>query len=218
MQQWRKYLVELIGTFFLTFVVALSGNPIAIGAILAAMVYMGGYISGGHYNPAVTLAAMLTGKRLDWKTGLSYMFFQILGATLAASTFFIMAQTTFMPEAGQGLGAGVVAASEVLFTMILALVVLHVTTSDTIKENHFYGLAIGLTIMAGGFSVSPISGAVFNPAIGLGTLLVDIADIAKNSSQLTSFLSYYLLAPLVGGALAALLFRLTAPSFAKKQT
>lgn len=206
---WRALVIELIGTFFLVFTVALSGNPIAVAAILAAMIYMGGYISGGHYNPAVTLAVLIRGNRIDGKTALQYMFFQLLGAVLAASVFYLMAQSAFVPEAGQGLNLGLVLTSEVLFTFALALTVLHVATSDKLKDNYFYGLAIGLVILAGGFSVSPISGAVFNPALGLGTLLVGMDSVG--TSQLAVFLGSYVAAPFVGGILAALVYRFTSP-------
>ena len=61
----KKYIVEFIGTFFLVLTVALTGNPIAIGFILVAMVYMGGYISGAHYNTAVTMGLLLSGN-IKW--------------------------------------------------------------------------------------------------------------------------------------------------------
>ncbi len=58
----RSYLMEFIGTMFLVLAVTLSGNPIAIGVMLMVMVYMGGHISGGHYNPAVSFAVWVRGK------------------------------------------------------------------------------------------------------------------------------------------------------------
>ena len=58
----NKYLMEFIGTFFLVLVIALTGNPIAIGTILMVMIYMGGNVSGGHYNPSVSLGVFLRGK------------------------------------------------------------------------------------------------------------------------------------------------------------
>src|SRR5579871_6637688 len=86
----RKYAVEFIGAFFLTFVVgmsALSGSvftPLAAGATLMVMIYAGGHISGGHYNPAVTLAALVRG-RIGIRDAVGYWIAQCLGAAAAAA-------------------------------------------------------------------------------------------------------------------------------------
>lgn len=208
MDNWRAYLVELIGTFFLVLTIALAGNPIAVGAVIAAMVYTGGHISGAHFNPAVTLAVWLRGDRIDPKNALIYMFSQVLGGVLAAGVFYLMAGNSFLPESGNGLPLSLVLTVEVLFTFALALTTLQVATNDKLKDNQFYGLAIGLVIVAGGFAAGPISGGVFNPAVGLGTLLVGLNDVINDSSKLTTFLSAYLAAPLAGGILAALVYRL----------
>src|SRR5256885_257923 len=77
-----KYTVELIGTFFLVFTVGATVltsaalAPLAIGAILMVMVYAGGHISGGHYNPAVTLAALVRG-RIDLVDAAAYWIVQL---------------------------------------------------------------------------------------------------------------------------------------------
>ena len=92
----KKYLVELIGTFFLVLTVACTGllgahgviAPLAIGAVLMVMVYAGGHISGGHYNPAVSLSAVIRGA-LCGKQFIPYVIAQILGAVLAVYVFFI---------------------------------------------------------------------------------------------------------------------------------
>jgi aquaporin Z len=98
---------------------------------------------------------------------------------------------------------------ELLYTFALALVVLHVGTSDAIKDNYYYGVAIGLTIMAGVFTVGQITGGSFNPAVGLGSMIVDFKDFGDWNKALT-FLGEYVLAPFVGAALAAVVYRLTA--------
>lgn len=206
----QRYLIEFLGTFFLVFTVALSGSPIAVGAILIAMIYMGGYISGAHYNPAVTLAVWLRGG-MKAKEAVKYMAAQLVGALAAAGVFYAMAQSPFLPTSGQGLGLGLVVTSEILFTLALALTVLHVATSDKIKDNYYYGAAIGLVVMAGGFAVGPVSGAAFNPALGLGTFLVGITEFTSDASKLGTFLAAYVLSPLVGGALAAFVYKITSP-------
>src|ERR1051325_1954067 len=92
----KNYIVEMIGTFFLVLTVGLAGNPIAIGAVLIAMVYMGGYISGAHYNPAVTLAAMMR-KKITPKDAAAYMGAQFVGAILAAFVYYAVKGSTFAP-------------------------------------------------------------------------------------------------------------------------
>src|SRR4051812_25060449 len=83
----RKYVIEFIGTFFLVLVIGLSGgNALAIGGILAAMVYMGGYISGAHFNPAITLAIFIQ-KKIPRNDAGIYMLVQLVAAILAAAAF-----------------------------------------------------------------------------------------------------------------------------------
>ena len=82
----RQYLMEFIGTMFLVLVIGLNSNPIAIGAIVIAMVYMGWHISGAHYNPAITLAVWIRGK-IDLKNAAAYIFAQLLGAFAASIVF-----------------------------------------------------------------------------------------------------------------------------------
>ena len=82
----KNYIVEFIGTFFLVLVIGLTGNPIAIGAMLMVMVYMGGPISGAHYNPAITLAILIR-KKIAPGQAFTYMIVQVLGAC-AASVFY----------------------------------------------------------------------------------------------------------------------------------
>lgn len=200
----NKYITELIGTFFLVLVIGLTGNPIAIGIILMVMVYMGGPISGGHFNPAVSLGVCLRGK-LSLKDFFIYMLFQIIGAILAALTYWLFMKKTFAPVPGPDHTYLAAIFAEFLFTFALVLVVLTTATSVKSEGNSYFGLAIGLTVLAGAFSVGPISGAALNPAVGTGPILVN--DINGGSSL--KFLPIYLIGPFIGGAFAALVYRLT---------
>ncbi len=202
----KRYIIEAIGTFFLVFTVALSGDPLAIGAILVAMVYMGAYISGAHYNPAVTLGVMLQGEMKPVEA-VRYMTAQTVGAVLAAGLFYAMAKQAFIPAANESLNMWLVFVSELVFTFALVSVVLHVAFAEKVKNNFYYGLAIGMTVVAGVSAVGTVSGAVFNPALGLGTLLVDARAFVGHGAKLSIYLSNYLLAPFLGGILAALVFR-----------
>ena len=102
-ENFRKYLLEFIGTFFLVFTVAsavLFGGdhgviaPLSIGFVLMVMVYAGGHISGGHYNPAVSFAAAIRGA-LAWGQLIPYWIFQVLGGACAA---LLVAHYAVLPE------------------------------------------------------------------------------------------------------------------------
>ena len=205
----KEAMVELIGTFFLVLVVGLTVTqpgagvmaPLAIGAILAVMVYAGGPISGGHYNPAVTLAVWLRGntKTADVFRSAAplYMGAQVLGAILAAAAVgYLKAGSPMIPM--QPVVAKALLA-ELLFTFALAYVVLNVATVKKTQGNSYFGLAIGLTVTAGAFAVGTISGAAFNPAVAVGLTLMGLSAAGN--------LWIYLVGNLAGGALAALAFR-----------
>lgn len=202
------FLTEFVGTFFLVLTIGLSvlgGSPLAplaIGAMLMVMVYMGGHVSGAHYNPAVTLGVALAGK-IEFAKILPYWLSQFAGALAAAAVVRAILGQTFAPAPGAGaspLGAYLV---EVLFTFALTLVVLNVAASASTKGNPFYGLAIGFTVMAAAFAGGGISGGAFNPAVGVGPTVVHA--LAGGGGY--GHLPLYLIGPLLGGALAAAMFR-----------
>jgi aquaporin Z len=207
----RKYLTEFIGTFFLVFTICISVQtkaalaPLAIGLVLAAMVFAGGHVSGAHYNPAVTLAVYLRGK-LPASDIAPYMGAQILGAVAAASISRVLLSGLPAVAAFHVSGRALVAALtvEVLVTFALAYVVLSVATSKDHPNNSFYGLAIGFTVLAGAVTVGGISGGVFNPAVAIG---VSVAGMVS-----WSMIWVYLTANLAGGALAAVAFRYLNPA------
>lgn len=210
----KKYIVEFIGTFFLVLVVCLSGSnflaPIAIGSILMVMVYMGGHISGAHYNPAVTFAVWLRGK-ISPKDSLFYMFVQFLAAFAAAYFFFLIwGRNIGGPKPNIEINILKPLAVEMIFTFALALVVLSVATSKKTAGNNYYGLAIGFTVLAGAIAGGPISGGAFNPAVGMGSILVDtfFGTCDCNPEQ---FLWIYMAGPFAGGTLAAIAYRIINP-------
>jgi aquaporin Z len=209
----NKYITEFVGTFFLVLTIGLAvlgGTPmapLAIGASLMVMVYMGGHVSGGHYNPAVTLAVVLRGK-LAARDVVPYWVAQVVGALSAAAVVYVVLGRTFAPAPAEGastLGALLV---ETLYTTALCLVVLHSATAPQTTGNSFYGLAIGFTVTAGAFAGGPISGGAFNPAVGTGPILT--AALLGGGSVANLWL--YLVGPFVGGVLAAILYRVQQPS------
>lgn len=200
----NKYLVEFIGTFFLVLTIGTSVirevpvSPLAIGAILMTMVYAGGHISGGHYNPGVTLGVFLRGK-LPARDVVPYWVAQIVGAVLAAPAARYLAGSPRTPALDPAIGPALVA--ELLFSFALVWVVLNAATSKHTTGNSFYGLAIGFTVMAGAFAVGGFSGGAFNSAVAVGISMMGLVT--------WSAIWIYLLANLVGGAAAAYAFRFT---------
>ena len=151
--------------------------PLGIGAVLMVMVYAGGHPSGGHYNPAVTLA-VLARRRIALRDAIAYWLVQIGAGLLAAVVVREIIDPTLgvhsamMMLTGRGLAAAFVA--ELLFTFALCYVVLNVATSKSHPDNSFYVFAIGFTVVAGAVAVGTISGGAFNPAVTLGAAVMDI--------------------------------------------
>ncbi|HYC32206.1 MAG TPA: aquaporin [Gemmatimonadales bacterium] len=206
----RNYLTEFIGTFFLVLTIGLTvlGEsplaPLAIGASLMVMVYMGGHVSGGHYNPAVSLAVLLRGKMASTGEFAGYVVSQCLGAIVAALAVQAILGRTFAPAPGADASTGGALLVELLYTFALALVVLNSAASAKTHGNSFYGLAIGFTVVVGAFAGGPVSGGAFNPAVGIGPILVQALAGEGGFGNLW----LYLVGPLLGGALAAVVFGL----------
>ena len=205
----NKYIVEFIGTLFLVLTVGCTGvgapagviAPLAIGAALMVMVFAGGHISGGHYNPAVTLGVLIRGK-VKAADVVPYWIAQFLAALVAAIL------TSKVLRAGAPVTALTLKTSpallaEFLFTFALVYVVLNTATAEGTSGNSFYGLAIGMTVMTGAFAVGDISGGAFNPAVALGITVMGISSWSN--------IWIYLVADLVGGIAAALVFKMTNP-------
>ena len=204
----KQILVECLGTFFLVLVVGLAviapgaGDmaPLAIGAILMVMVYAGGHISGGHYNPAVTLAVWLRGK-CDARDVPGYMGAQVVGAVIAALLVGVCKRGSYITALRPDVLPALLV--ELVFTFALAYVVLNVATAKKTAGNSYFGLAIGFTVVAAAYAGGPISGGAFNPAVAIGITLMGLSTVGN--------LWIFLLGNLAGGALAAMAFRVTNP-------
>ena len=204
-----KLVVEFIGTFFLVFTVCTSTHigtgagvlaPLAIGAVLMVMVFAGGHVSGGHYNPAVSTAVLLRGKMAS-EEYIPYVVTQFVAGILAALVARVVSGHT---SAGPFPGVGRILIAELLFSFALCWVVLNVATARGTDGNSFYGLAIGFTVAAGAFAVGGISGGAFNPAVGLGA---SVMGLFKWSN-----IWIYLIFPPLGGIIAARTFLYTQPA------
>jgi aquaporin Z len=205
----NKYITELIGTFYLvltigcTVIGAGSGviPPLAIGSALMIMIFAGGHISGGHYNPAVTLGVWIRG-RCDTKDVVPYMTFQVMGAILAAMVVKILKAEVVVTAMTPAVGPALLA--EFLFTFALVYVVLNTATAKATSGNSFYGLAIGFTVMTGAFAVGGISGGAFNPAVAVG--ITSMGLVAWPSIWI------FLVANFLAGAVAGLTFKKLNPT------
>jgi aquaporin Z len=201
----RKYLTELIGTFFLVLTIGLTvvgGSafaPLAIGSVLMVMVYMGGHISGAHYNPAVTLAVFLRGK-MPGRDVAPYMIVQVIGALMAGGAVLVILGDTFAPTPGAEASLGAALLVEFLFSFALCLVVLNTAATAETDGNSYFGLAIGFTLAVGVFAGGSVSGGAFNPAVSIGPAVVD----TLNGAGSYSFIWVYVISPFAGGSLAAL--------------
>jgi aquaporin Z len=201
----KNYITEFIGTFFLVLAIGLTGNPIAIGAMLMVMVYMGGHISGAHYNPAVSIAMIIRGL-LSVKEAINYILSQLAGAILAALLVNWLGGAVMEIAPSNSASVLQILVVEVIFTFALVLVILNVATNPKTEGNSYYGLAIGLTIMAAAFAGGGISGGVYNPAVGIGPILVD--GIMGDGNTLSN-LWYYLVGPIAGAVLATYVYTFT---------
>jgi aquaporin Z len=205
----NKYIAEFVGTFFLVLTIGCTGigagagviAPLAIGAALMVMVFAGGHISGGHYNPAVTLGVLIRGK-VQAADVVPYMIAQCVGAAVAALlvTKILRAGAPVTPISPH-LGPAMLA--EFLFTFALVYVVLNAATAEGTSGNSFYGLAIGMTVMTGAFAVGDISGGAFNPAVALGISVMGISTWAN--------IWIYLLADFAAAIVAAVIFQMINP-------
>jgi len=193
----KKLVCEFIGTFFLVLAVVLSGNPLVIGLTLTVMVYTFGYISGGHYNPAVTIAIVLS-KKMKIQEGLKYIAAQLIGGVAASVVHYIISGSYFitgLPPKGIFVNALLI---EVIFTFALVTVIFNVAANKKTEGNQYYGLAIGLTIFIAAAMGGAISGGAFNPAVGIAPLLVNFSTLGSNWSNI----SLYLVGPILGSVLA----------------
>jgi len=203
----RKLAVEFIGMFIFMFTVGMVTDragagplaPLAIGSILMVMVFAGGYVSGGHFNPAVSLGVFLRQRMAANECGF-YILTQLVAAVIAGLLVrYVGGRETHAVV----LSSPKMLIAEFIFTFALVWVVLHVATSRGTEGNSFYGLAIGFTVVAGALAVGGISGGAFNPAIALGAMVTGLLQWSN--------IWVYLIAEFLGAAAAAYAFFFVLP-------
>merc|ERR1719167_74704 len=179
----RSAAVEFVGCFIFILTICMavnSGNafaPLAIGSCLMVLVYIGGHVSGGHYNPAVSLGIFLRGADFDIVSMVIYMVAQILGGILGGLIAYALwdamdgeQKWIAQIKPGADYGSGHAFFVELLYTFFLVNTVLNTATSDAkgYNANSFFGLAIGFSVVVGAYAVGGISGGAFNPAVAIG--------------------------------------------------
>ena len=216
----RSGSAELVGTFLLVFTGtavavsgaltrAIAGQPadslavaLAFGLVLVALVSALGHVSGAHFNPAVTIALAATGK-FPWRYTPVYLGAQLIGALLASLAVWGCYGTAARESAGLGAtipattaNVGQVLLVELLITFLLMLTIISVATDERVPSAAV-GPAIGFALAAAVLIGGPVSGGAVNPARALGPMLV--------SGTLTDWWAY-ILAPVVGAVLAAMVY------------
>jgi glycerol uptake facilitator-like aquaporin len=203
---------EFVGTFLFVLTIPLASigvgslAPIPIGFMLMAMVFSFGYISGGHFNPAVSFAVMVVGQ-MPIKKFVAYTIVQVLAAVFATLYgVIIVGLDVPAPTTNNDLVKVWQAfLAELVYTFALANVVLHVACSRQ-KGNDFYGFAIGMTVLSAAFSVGGFTGGAFNPAVATGTQLVRC--MTMQDCIPLAYVWLYWFAPLGGALLGGMLFNI----------
>jgi len=213
-----KLTSEFLGTYMLVLTVGLNvlgkskAAPYSIAASLMCMIYALGDISGAHFNPAVTLAVLVSGLDPDFNstTAIFYTLVQIAAGLCSALTYsMVYLSQTVAPSFALGPSKNntmyEVAVAEVIFTFFLCFVVLAVAVSKTTKSQQMFGFAIGSCVTVGGFAIGGISGGSLNPAVSFG---IAFSHIMFGNGGLYAAVLYTLF-ELIGGASAGAMIGIT---------
>jgi len=208
-----KVLSEFLGTYFLVLTVGLnvlggSKAPVfSIAASLMCMIFALGTCSGAHFNPAVTIAIVAAGRdKCSPKDAGIYIVTQLIAGIAAAFTYTAMEGKSFPLGPGKGYGWAEAAVAEIMFTFLLAFVVLSVATVET-PLSEYFGLAIGSCVTAGGYAIGAVSGGSLNPAVSFG---IGISGTLAGGAVVNCLI--YSVFEIIGGLIAAGVFMATHPS------
>lgn len=215
----RKLAAEFAGTFYLVAIIATvitrptppGAHPdallpaVAIGVGLAGLIYALGPVSKAHFNPAVTVTFAVAGD-ISAAVAAAYIIVQLLAGFLAALAAAGINDVAPGPAPASGTSHRFARAfvAEALFTSMLVLVIMRIAMTPAGRNNHYSGTAIGAVVAAGICAVGPVSGAVFNPAVGSGLVL---AQCSLGPCEVARHLWVYWGGPLVGAAIGYGLFR-----------
>ena len=215
----KKLLAEFLGTFVLVLFgagaavlagqyIGFAGIALAFGLAVFVMAYAVGHISGGHFNPAVSLGLAFAG-RFEWKNFIPYVIAQLVGATAAAGILYLIVTGSGMPvggfaantiQGGFSLTAGLI--TEIVFTAVFLLVILGATAKGAADK--FAGAAIGLALVAIHLVTIPVTNTSVNPARSTSQALFSTDPAAMSE------LWIFWLAPLAGAIIAGVIWKFMA--------
>jgi len=208
-----RYAAEFIGTFMLIFTVGcnvITGQPVwggvSIACVLTVMIYALGKSSGGNFNPAVSVALGVAGK-MEWGEVAKYCVIQIFAGVVAAFAYVALfgMHLAFNLAPTQGHTWWQACLVETIYTFMLCFVVLNVAASKVhAGQNQFYGIAIGFVVVAGAYGAGSVSMGCFNPAVAFA---LDAASFWIGFQ----YGPLYMIFELIGGVLAAVLFKVCRP-------
>jgi len=209
-----KLIAEGIGTFMLVLTAGLNvlteskAAAFSIAACLMVMIYAIGDISGGHFNPAVTIAIRSSGRNIiDTKTAGLYMGVQLAAGLAGALTYAaVMGGVTFPIGPGRGFGWPGVSSAEFVYTFVLTFVVLCVATVQVAPAPELTGFIIGMCVTVGGLAIGTVSGGSLNPAVSFG---IAVARALFGGTVYRGLI--YMVIEALGGLLAAFLFQTVYP-------
>lgn len=193
----KRYVVEMVGSLLLCIAISFTGNPLAMGLIFMMASFIGAELSGGHFNPVVTMATAAR-KSIELRDAAFYCLAQFMGALVALALFGLITHELFLPDLTSLFPFWIVALVELFMSFLFALTFL--TTHRHHRLTGMQPIALGLSLTALAFI-----GALFNPALGLAALIIGI--IKGGGMAIPSLFFVYTLAPLVGGVLAAYGYR-----------
>ena len=193
----KRYAMEFVGTFFLTVAISFIGNPMTIGLVLMAMIYIGGHISGAHFNPAISFACFVQ-KRLQLADMGMYIVAQLLGAIAALCFFMMISGSNFALDVESGNPIVGPMANEALLVLLFAWLYLTMNFGRH-KDTAIPGMVLGFTLLAIAFS-----GGLFNPAVAIASMAC--AFVKEGSLNGTTTVAVYVVGPMLGALGASLMF------------
>lgn len=220
----KNFFAEALGSFFFILVILMSQKAginaaFAIAGALTFCIYAFGQVSGGHFNPAVSIAAVVRGV-LPKKELPYYIGAQILGGLVAVLVAYYFSQLPELkynlPIIKPAIATNVIPTIIVEFVMTFALcmTVLMVATSPKTKDNSYFGLAIGLVVMGGALVFASISGAAFNPAVAFSLTITNLQSLKID--HILTLVYAYILPQALAGMLAGLAYKLSMEEFTVK--
>lgn len=207
-----KFLSEFVGTYFLVLTVGCNvltasvGGALSVGGMLMVMVYSLQAVSGAHFNPAVTAAVWGSARSLlSLQDASYYVVAQLLGGVAAGLSYHAIdgGSFVFAPVGAHSMRAAM--SVEVAYSAALCYIVLNVATTRKQEGNHYFGLAIGFTVVAATIAIGDISGCCLNPAISSGATIAAALGQGMSAINHLNALCYFF-APLVGAVFSCVAF------------